>query len=119
MNLNWLKNLKINQKMLVLNGICVGFILIVGFTGYFFTSNVQQAISTLYNDRALPLKWLGENNTILKDNEAQLLILLTGQSGNKEENLNKLKQMLKLSTITSNFMKKPNWTRLKWIIWQN
>lgn len=71
MNFIWLKNLKIDQKLLVLNGICVGFILI-------------------YNDRALPLKWLGANNTILKDNETILLTLLTGQSTDKSGNLNKI-----------------------------
>jgi len=60
--MNWLKNLKIIQKLLMLISLCVVFIGLVGFVGYHFTQKTADGMISLYNDRALPIAWLNEAN---------------------------------------------------------
>lgn len=63
--MNWLKNLKIIQKLLVLIGLCAVFISIVGFVGYYFCDNSQKDMSSMYNDRLVPIQLLNENRAYI------------------------------------------------------
>lgn len=56
--MNWIQNLKISQKLLVLIFMAVFFVGVVGSVGYYFNQKACTDMSSLYKDRLLPIKWL-------------------------------------------------------------
>ena len=81
--MNWIKNLKISQKVLSFVIISALFTAIAGYTGYHYNNQTAQSSSVLYNDNLLPIKWMNENRSQFRANEANLLwIILTN---NKQE----------------------------------
>jgi len=94
--MNLLKNLKISQKLLVLIGLCIFFIAVVGYAGYYFTAKTQKDMSTLYNERLLPIKWLNDCRTQLRANEANMLwLIFTEDKVSQEKYLIDLKDRAK------------------------
>lgn len=98
--MNWLKNLKIFQKLLVLISLCVVFISLVGFVGFHFTKKTADGMTTMYNDRLLPIAWLNENRMHLRANEANLLWLILTTDKAKQE-----KYLADIKTRAGNFNK--------------
>jgi len=68
--MNWLRNLKIFQKILVFIGISVLFILINGGIGIYFSSHAAKNMDTMYKDRVMPLYQLGISRANIKQLEA-------------------------------------------------
>ena len=62
--MDWIKRLKINQKLYVLIAMALIFLGMVAFVGFFFTQKNANAMKTLYNDRVLPISWFSN----IKDN---------------------------------------------------
>jgi len=83
--MNWLKNLKIIQKLLVLISLCVVFIGLVGFAGYYFTQKTASEMSSLYNDRLLPIAWLNDCRTHIRANETNMLALMLTKDKSQHE----------------------------------
>ena len=84
-SMNWLKNLKIIQKLLVLISLCVVFIGLVGFVGYYFTKKTASDMSSLYNNRLLPVVWLNDCRTHIRANETNMLALMLTKDKSKQK----------------------------------
>lgn len=62
--MEWIKNLKISQKLYALIIISSLLAAIIGLVGFFYVKKSCDGMKTLYNDRALPVSWL----STIKDN---------------------------------------------------
>ena len=83
--MNWLKNLKIIKKLLVLISLCVVFIGLVGFVGYHFTKKTANDMTSMYHDRLLPVVWLNDCRTHIRANETNMLALMLTKDKSKHE----------------------------------
>lgn len=83
--MNWIKNLKISQKLVVL--ICLGafFVLLVSSLGYYYNNRACNDMDALYNQRLIPVKVLNENRTHLRANEANILYLTTTKNSSAKQ----------------------------------
>ncbi len=71
-----LKNLKIAHKIIFLSVVLLLFIVIVGFTGYYFINSSHIEIDTMYKDRLLPVEWLNDSISKTNENESYILYLV-------------------------------------------
>lgn len=62
--MDWIKNLKIAQKLYVLITIASLLAFLIGMVGFFYVKKGADDMKTLYNDRVLPVSWL----STIKDN---------------------------------------------------
>lgn len=62
--MEWIKNLKISQKLYVLIIMAALFVAVTGIVGFFFVKKGADGTSAMYNDRVLPVTWL----STIKDN---------------------------------------------------
>lgn len=83
--MEWIKNLKIANKLLALIALGLFFIAITGATGFYFTSKTAAAMSTLYKDRVMPIVWFRSMTKSLLIERVDLteLMLVTSQAENK------------------------------------
>lgn len=73
--MEWIKKLKVNQKLNVLIAIGAFFLVLVGLVGYGFVRKANNEMATLYNDRVLPISWFGQikdNNNDIRNNIFQM-----------------------------------------------
>jgi methyl-accepting chemotaxis protein len=74
----WFRDLKISQKILGFVLISVILTSIIGLMGFFSIKSAKGKLNSMYNERLLSIKWLNENSTHIRTNEANLLwIILT------------------------------------------
>ncbi len=106
--MNWVKNLKISQKVLSFVIISALFTAIAGYTGYHYNNQTAQSSSVLYNDNLLPIKWMNENRSQFRANEANLLwIILTNNKQEQQKHLDDLKRRAELFNANmANYEKK-------------
>ncbi|EPR09248.1 methyl-accepting chemotaxis protein [Ruminiclostridium papyrosolvens] len=71
-----LKNLKIAHKIIFLSAVLLLFIGIIGFTGYYFISSSHIEVSSMYQDRLLPIEWLNDSISKTNENENYILYLV-------------------------------------------
>jgi len=62
--MEWIKDLKISQKLYVLIIMAALFVAITGIVGFFFVKKGATGTAAMYNDRVLPITWL----STIKDN---------------------------------------------------
>lgn len=65
--MEWIKKLKVNQKLNVLITISAFFLVLVGLVGFGFIQKATNNTKTLYNDRVLPITWLGQVSNNIND----------------------------------------------------
>lgn len=65
--MEWIKKLKVNQKLNVLIAIGAFFLVLVGLVGFGFIQKATNNTKTLYNDRVLPITWLSQVNNNIND----------------------------------------------------
>lgn len=82
--MDWIKNLKISHKLLVLNILALVFVTIVGLIGYFYTNKANSNIKALYNDNLISVKDLGTISINLNTNNSSLLSVLLANSYQKK-----------------------------------
>lgn len=82
--MEWIKNLKIANKLLALISLGLLFITITGATGYYFTNKTAAAMKTLYNDRVMPIVWFRSmtKSLLTEKNDLLELMLTSSQSEN-------------------------------------
>lgn len=83
--MDWIKNLKINQKLYALIILASFFLVIIGLIGTFFTIKTANAMNSLYVDRAMPVVWFSSIKSNFKQARTDFLELMitTSQSKNK------------------------------------
>ncbi|MDD3014320.1 MAG: HAMP domain-containing methyl-accepting chemotaxis protein [Candidatus Gastranaerophilales bacterium] len=70
------RDLKISQKILGFVIISVILTGIVGLMGLFSINSAKNKLASMYNQRLLSIKWLNENRTHIRANEASLLWII-------------------------------------------
>ncbi len=79
-----LNNLRIGVKIGIIGVILLGFMLAVGGVGYFNLRQANQAMTGMYEDRLLPVDWLGDANADVREIEVVMghlqLAVLSGDA---------------------------------------
>lgn len=73
--MEWISKLKINQKLNVLIILGAAFLVIVGFTGYWFLNKSNNEMKDLYDNRVLPIVWFSKIKHNVSAVDADLLKL--------------------------------------------
>jgi len=83
--MEWLRNLKISNKLTVLIVISLTFVTFVGTVGFYFTHKMAADMKTLYNDRVMPIVWFSTIKSNFKQARTDVLELMitTDPSRNK------------------------------------
>lgn len=92
--MEWIKKLKVNQKLNLLIFIGAFFLLVVSLVGYVYLKKSSQNIATLYNDRTLPIAWLNQMSTMGRQNEGNILkVLITDNNTKKQVFINEINEI--------------------------
>lgn len=78
--MEWIKNLKISHKLLVLNILALFFVTVVGLVGYYYTNKANSNVNALYKDNLISVKDLGTISANLNTNNSNLLAILLSDS---------------------------------------
>ncbi|MCW2276842.1 methyl-accepting chemotaxis protein [Heliophilum fasciatum] len=70
--MNWIRNLKVAQKMMLLITLTALTMSIVGTINYYLMNEIKSNAEELYADKLLTVKWLNEIRTLQRDNEAKM-----------------------------------------------
>lgn len=82
--MEWIKNLKISNKLMVLISIALLFVVVVGSVGFYFVRKSCADMTTLYNDRVMPIVWFRSMTKSLLTERVDLTELMLSNS--KAEN---------------------------------
>lgn len=82
--MEWIKNLKISNKLLLLIVVSLFFVTIVGVLGYYYKNKANAGLDTLYKDNLVAIKDLGRINTNLNANNSNLLSILLADTTPKK-----------------------------------
>jgi len=74
--MEWLKNLKINQKLYVLIAIAACFVAVVGVTGFLYNSKSTSEIKLMYQDNLKPIQELSMMRVNANANATNLLSII-------------------------------------------
>lgn len=97
--MDWIKNLKISHKLLVLNIFALFFVSVVGIVGYCYISKANKDVDALYQDNLVSVKALGTISINLNANNSSLLsMLLTNDMQEKQKYAADMKQRTKGNT---------------------
>lgn len=97
--MEWIRNLKINQKLMLLMVISLFFVSIVGIVGYYFNKKASTDIASLYEDRLIPIRELSQISTNSNAINANLLAILLSDTMQKKVNYsNGIKQWAQENT---------------------
>jgi len=83
--MEFIKNLKIAQKLYLLIIISSILAVFIGLVGFFYVKKGADDMAKMYNDRTLPIVWLNQMSIMGKQNEGNILrILLTDNISKKQ-----------------------------------
>lgn len=106
--MNWLNNLKVAKKLMLLTAVLMVALVCVGGVGYYFLNKTNDSLSQMYNEKIIALELINDNRVLARRVEANLfsLMLATNESENKarveainanvktfDENLTKFEKM--------------------------
>lgn len=74
--MEWIKNLKINQKLYVLIIMAAFFVALVGLVGFFFVKQGADKTNVMYKDRLVPITYLSDMRENANANMANLLSMI-------------------------------------------
>ena len=85
--MNFIKNLKVSAKLLLLLVTAMIFLSAVGLTGYHYLAKSQQSINDIYNEGLLIIEWLNENRAHSRAIEADILDLMLTSDNSENKRL--------------------------------
>ena len=85
--MEWIKNLKIAQKLYLLIGLGVLFVGLVAIVGFCFVKKGADGTSAMYKDRVLPIVWLGKIRANIKGIRADLYAMTTTSNTSEKKML--------------------------------
>ena len=88
-NVNLLKDMKIVYKLLLLICTAVLFLMMVGYTGYYYLRISDEKLNDMYQDRLLPVLWLNENRSMGQGVKADIFELMITTDTNRNAELKK------------------------------
>lgn len=83
--MDWIKNLKISQKLLVLIVTSLFFVIVVGICGFYYTNAANKNVASLYNDRLIPIRDLSQMSINSNTSNADLLAMLLSDTTQKKK----------------------------------
>lgn len=95
--MEWIKNLKIAQKLHVLLTMASVIALIIGVIGYFYVQKGADDMTTMYNDRVLPISWFSSIKANANQIQSDILKLMLTTDNNRN-----IKLMEDIKTRRSN-----------------
>ncbi|MBM7662820.1 methyl-accepting chemotaxis protein [Bacillus mesophilus] len=78
------KNLRIGAKLILLLAISTVALLVVGFTGYSHMKEMANKSEEMYEERLLPVMWLGQLNTNNSDLDSYILELIISKDADQD-----------------------------------
>lgn len=94
--MDWIKNLKISNKLTLLMVISLFFVVMTGSVGYYFTKKSADNITSLYNDRVMPISWFSDIKSNFKQARTDILELMITTNASRNNYLaNDLKSISK------------------------
>lgn len=84
--MEWIKNLKISDKLLVLICASLFFVTIVGIVGWVYTAKANKNVASLYADRLIPIRDLSQISINSNTSNADLLAMLLSDTMQKKKN---------------------------------
>lgn len=84
--MEWLKKLKIADKLLLLVVVSLSFVVFVGLVGLIYTNKANGDMSELYNDRLIPIRDLSAMSINSNTSNADLLAMLLSDTYQKKQN---------------------------------
>lgn len=88
--MEWIKNLKVAQKLQLLVGIGAFFVLISSLVGFCFLKNAKTAQDSLYTDNLLPIAYFGVIKDDMLSIKANLMEILLSENSNRINELHDL-----------------------------
>jgi methyl-accepting chemotaxis protein len=85
--MNFIKDLKVSAKLVLLLITTMVFLSAVGWTGYHYLAKSQQSINDIYNEGLLIIEWLNENRAHSRAIEADILDLMLTSDANENKSL--------------------------------
>ena len=73
--MDWIKNMKVSKKLLVLISISLVFVLVVGLLGYYYTNKASREMKLLYEKNLLTISHLGDIRGNFEQGIADVLYL--------------------------------------------
>lgn len=74
--MEWIKNLKISDKLKLLISLSLFFVVVTGAVGFYFTNKTSEAMTKLYNDRTMPIAWFSSIKDDMLSNKANILSMI-------------------------------------------
>lgn len=92
--MEWIKNLKIAQKLNVLLILASIISLAIGLTGYLLVQKGANDMTTMYKDRTLPIEWLGKAIYLQEKNLVNLIMIMENPREQKKhlEDMNDIRK---------------------------
>lgn len=127
--MEWIKNLKVANKLNVIMIIALFFILVIGLVGLTYTKQGATSTKKIYEEAVLPIGWFGTLKSNLAQSKADLLNLMLTTDNKRNEQLksdiaqigaenNEIWEKYKSSKLDSNetvIVQKCDSFREKWI----
>lgn len=85
--MRWFRNLKILYKMLALIAVAAVFLMIVGWTGFYFMKQMNKNAQEMYDDHLLPVKWLNITRNNFRAVEADIWQMIVTNDKADEQRL--------------------------------
>lgn len=85
--MNWLRNMKVVGKLLVLIVMAIISLGAVGVTGYHYLSEANEDMNGMYKNRLLPVQWLNDNRNQARAIEADIFDLMITTDDNENKRL--------------------------------
>lgn len=84
--MNWLKNLKVSQKLAILISVLLIAVVLVGGTGYYFLSKTNDSANKMYSEKLMAVELINDNRTHARKIEGNTyaLMITTDEKENKE-----------------------------------
>ena len=100
--MSWLKNIKVNNKLILVNVISIIFIIVVGVVGYSNMHSMTTESKAMYNNQLLPIKWINDIRAQSRANESLLKDIILTNDENKRNEFRVLIEE-RLSNIVNSF----------------
>lgn len=86
--MEWIKNLKIAHKLYVLIAISAVLALLIGLVGFSYLKKASSDMSDMYDNRVMPIVWLGTINEAVKAQNEEILEMILANNDAKVNEIN-------------------------------
>lgn len=86
--MEWIKNLKISHKLLVLMIVALFFVSVVGIVGFVFNYKSTTNMASMYNDRLVPIRDLSRIGMLVDEIDGNVLNIMLANTAQHKSKLN-------------------------------